>query len=962
MKTDPKEDVDLSVLGNIDSAESNFDVKGNTDTIDPVDGKVLMETIGPEQETADANFSLSGNSTSADDLSAETLDGLPIKSESKPDATQDFVVGNDHTLDFQLGSSKQPGASRVTIPKKIGDFVIQRVLGRGGMGIVYKAFHEKLKRTVALKMILSGTHASSDQLERFISEAKAVAHLQHPNIVQIFDIGEHENLPFFSLEFVDGDSLDKFLLGKPIPPGDAARLLETISRAMQYAHDHGILHRDLKPANVLLTSTGVPKITDFGLAKRLEDIDDSSSTRTGTIMGTPSYMSPEQASGNVRDLGPATDQYSLGAMLYEFMTGRPPFLAAKPIDTILQVISSEPVPPRQLFEKLPVDLETICLKSLQKDPEKRYASCAEFADDLARFYRGEPIIARPVSNAERAWRWCKRNPVLASLSATAALSVLVVAMVSTWSAVAMRSKNTELATVNETLNDTNLQLEQSVESLNSANSNLSQSNEDLKESNEEKLRRSKRLEEYVQSIFKQLNRINVIENPRMRSYKEKTLNATLPLIDELTRELPEGGQADPVKMSALSELADSYREQGMGPEAENAILKAVEIARRRVFVQEGSDASRSNLCLMLSRLSGIRSELQRNIQSSREALEEAIAINRGIISESKSAPNGLGKFPRYRSELSLADYLFALGVLNYRNGNSKHALELYDEATPMLDFVAKKLADESAFNDITDPAKIPKQPEEQELVATVTAKTENVQRGRAMALSRVGELASARSLMEVTLKRLESAYANDEKNPRLARELAGTEHFLGEILAFEGQRDQSLIHLRRAAELGKKTIEAYPDSRELSGSAATFFLSLAQSLQSNNKAEATLWAERSLKVRQDALKTDPTNDRRQLELMVTACNAGQIEKSKEIADKYMAYPSRDVEMLIEIAQAYSVCSTHVPVDQQASIQAKAIDAIQQACKLGFQDWIVLERDIDLAALRDSGAMDHFLKR
>ena len=196
------------------------------------------------------------------------------------------------------------------------------------MGIVYRARHRKLDRDVALKMILAGAHASSDQLQRFVLEARAVAHLQHPNIVQIFEVGEQEGLPYFSLEYVDGQRLDKLVRGKTLPHIDAATIIETLARVMHYAHEHGVLHRDLKPANVLLTKSGIPKVTDFGLAKRLQDVGDSASTRTGTIMGTPSYMSPEQASGNVRELGPATDQYSLGAMLYEFLTGRPPFLAA----------------------------------------------------------------------------------------------------------------------------------------------------------------------------------------------------------------------------------------------------------------------------------------------------------------------------------------------------------------------------------------------------------------------------------------------------------------------------------------------------------------------------------------------------------------------------------------------------------------------------------------------------------
>jgi serine/threonine-protein kinase len=308
-------------------------------------------------------------------------------------------------LDSRLHSRNGQTKEQARIPKQIGSYTIERVLGRGGMGIVYKAFQTKLGRPVALKMILTGSHASEQVLSRFIAEAKAVAHLQHPNIVQIFEVGEHDNLPFFSLEYVNGPPLDKKLDGKPIPPEQSARWMIDICTAMQYAHDNGVLHRDLKPANVLSTKDGILKVSDFGLAKRLEDNSDSSSTREGTIMGTPNYMSPEQARGEVQKLGPATDQYSLGAMLYEFLTGRPPFMAPKPLETIMQVINNDPIPPRQLQPKLPIDIETICLKALQKDPTKRYASCSELAADLKRYLNREPILARPVGKAEQACRW-----------------------------------------------------------------------------------------------------------------------------------------------------------------------------------------------------------------------------------------------------------------------------------------------------------------------------------------------------------------------------------------------------------------------------------------------------------------------------------------------------------------------------------------------------------------------------
>jgi Tol biopolymer transport system component len=301
-------------------------------------------------------------------------------------------------------------------------------LGRGGMGVVYQARHQKLGRVVALKMILSGAHAGEADLARFRTEAEAVARLQHPSIVQIFEVGEHDGRPYFSLEFCGGGSLEKKLAGVPLPPKEAASLAETLARAMHAAHEASVVHRDLKPANVLLTKDGTPKITDFGLAKKL---DEAGQTASGAIMGTPSYMAPEQAGGKSAQIGPRTDVYALGAMLYEYLTGRPPFRAATALDTVLQVIADEPVPPTQLQPRTPRDLETITLKCLQKDPASRYASAQALADDLTRYRTGEPVRARPVGPAGRLWRWGRRNPTVAGLLGVIGLLLVLLAAVMT---------------------------------------------------------------------------------------------------------------------------------------------------------------------------------------------------------------------------------------------------------------------------------------------------------------------------------------------------------------------------------------------------------------------------------------------------------------------------------------------------------------------------------------------------
>jgi tetratricopeptide (TPR) repeat protein/tRNA A-37 threonylcarbamoyl transferase component Bud32 len=304
-------------------------------------------------------------------------------------------------------------------------YEILGTLGRGGMGVVYKARQIKLNRTVALKMILGGAHAGHDMLERFRREAEAVARMQHPNIVQIYEVGEAEGRPFFSLEFVDGGSLDKQIASTPLTAQKAAALVETLARAMQVAHERGIVHRDLKPANVLLTADGTPKITDFGLAKQLEE--ESGQTRSGAVMGTPSFMAPEQASGANDTVGPLADVYALGAVLYDLLTGRPPFKGATVLDTLDQVRNQEPVPPSRLQPKVPRDLETICLKCLHKDAARRYATASELAEDLRRFLAGEPIKARPVGLWTRGIKYARRKPfVVMTWGATAAALLFLV--------------------------------------------------------------------------------------------------------------------------------------------------------------------------------------------------------------------------------------------------------------------------------------------------------------------------------------------------------------------------------------------------------------------------------------------------------------------------------------------------------------------------------------------------------
>ncbi len=374
-----------------------------------------------------------------------------------PEAREPHGQQPDTPVDEQtIDSTSDPMSSHRTKVPYFGDYELIKEVARGGMGVVYKARQVSLNRIVALKMILAGELASENDVRRFHAEAEAAANLDHPGIVPIYEVGEHEGQHFFSMGFVEGQTLAAKIADGPLEPNEAARIVKAVAEAIQYAHDKGVIHRDLKPGNVLLkrsqesrregqeqqgqrtpkapSGTRVsafdsrPLVSDFGLAKRVEGGSDL--TVTGQVLGTPSYMPPEQAAGRLGQIGPASDIYSLGAVLYAAITGHPPFQAANLVDTLTQVLEQEPVAPRVLNPQIPRDLETITLRCLEKDARRRYASAQEMVDELQRFLNGEPILARPVSVPNRFLRWCKRRPLVAGLGATVTILALFVAIAS----------------------------------------------------------------------------------------------------------------------------------------------------------------------------------------------------------------------------------------------------------------------------------------------------------------------------------------------------------------------------------------------------------------------------------------------------------------------------------------------------------------------------------------------------
>ncbi len=342
---------------------------------------------------------------------APLLDCMEVLEGFAPPKTADPV--GEATLGLPAAEGEPP-----RVPADFGSYELLEEIGRGGMGVVYKARQHGLDRIVAVKMILAGYLASAEHVRRFHDEARAAAQLRHPHIVHIHEVGQCHGQHYFAMEYIDGISLAERIARGRVELNTAVRLVEQVARAVQHLHDHGIVHRDLKPSNILLDAEGRPYVTDFGLAKFL--VSDSKATATGVIAGTPSYMSPEQAAGQNAQLGPQSDVYSLGAILYELLTGQPPHRRETALDTLLQVLGSDPAPPRQLNRRIPRELEWICLKCLARSPADRYPSAAELASDLDRFLKGEVLQARSPGWWQRLWSWTRREPTLAARLATLA--------------------------------------------------------------------------------------------------------------------------------------------------------------------------------------------------------------------------------------------------------------------------------------------------------------------------------------------------------------------------------------------------------------------------------------------------------------------------------------------------------------------------------------------------------------
>jgi len=617
--------------------------------------------------------------------------GGPAPSLQKPDGeapSQTLAADDIPTIPPQMLSEK------VAVP----GYEILGELGRGGMGVVYKARQTSLKRMVALKMVLAGAHASKTGLARFRSEAEAVARLQHPNIVQIYEISEHDGRPFFSMEYVDGGSLSSRTASTPQPAEDTAKLMAQLARAMHSAHEAGIVHRDLKPANVLLKGSrlkaegfGVPKITDFGLAKQMDDT--SQLSQTGDVMGTPSYMAPEQAAGKIKEIGPAADIWALGAVLFEMLTGRPPFKAESPMDTLLQVLYSEPVPPSYLRAKLPADLQTICLKCLEKDIRRRYPTALALAEDLERFLEGRPITARPISTFARTVKWTRRHPAVAALLAVIFLAGTGLLAASAYLNVHLNDLAEQREKLRKTADDNAIKAEKSAAEAKKNAETAEQERDkavDAKKAEETQRKEAEanfqKARDAVNQMLTEVSENDLFAMPSMENVRAELLQKALKFHEGFQAQKGSDPKVRQQTGLALQQVGDIYALMGNYRVAEAKYRDAIALFTKLKDEKPAEPAYAADLAdsyFHLGQLYRTRGMLSEAESSYLEARKLQFELSR------------TQKEPRYRKRL--AEIYNDLALVLLRTKRVIEATKAYDDALALQDQLVKEVADDPDY-------------------------------------------------------------------------------------------------------------------------------------------------------------------------------------------------------------------------------------------------------------------------
>ncbi len=684
-------------------------------------------------------------------------------------------------------------------------YQVLKELGRGAMGVVYKARQLALNRIVALKMVLAGQSAGPKMLLRFQIEAEAVARLQHPNIVQIYEIGEQNGCPFFALEFVEGGTLSDHIENKEIPPREAAWVVQHLALAMEQAHRCGVVHRDLKPANVLLAPAAgqakptagrrltdfVPKVSDFGLAKRLED---SGQTQAGSILGTPSYMAPEQAEGRNDLVGPSADIYALGAILYDLLTGRPPFQGKTVLETLQQVKKLDPVAPRLLCPRLPHDLDTICLKCLEKAPAKRYQTAQHLAEDLRRFLANEPILARRTPLWERAWKYCERRPAMAGVAALTVCLLLGLGIGGyVYANVERRHAQKE----------TGLRAD--------AEKERNQANLQRKRADQQRDLADARFQDAQDAVNFMLTRIGeerLEHEPRMELVRRDLLEKALHYYERFLGERGDDPLLRLQTAQAFKRSGDIRRLLGQYKEAEQAFNSAIALFEPLTKDAPAVPLYRQDLAAAYANLGSLLKETDRQADAAK-AYQEARTWQQQLVEQSDPETNE-GKV--YRQQLAATSH--SLAQVQQVQGHPDEALVLLRQALDLQEELCQEHPTPEPF--VRDQAGT---------LGTM-----------AQAYRQLDQVPMALDSLRKSLKLLDKLVPGGKGTPADRRDLARTHTRLAELLE-AGNPRQAELEYRQAVELGQALKDDFPTIPEYRQNLAASYNGLGQALLAQGRRE-----------------------------------------------------------------------------------------------------------------------------
>jgi serine/threonine protein kinase len=912
----------------------------------------------------------------------------PASGRKPPNTTLDYVSSDSagafnlgETVDKAVASSRDDSSFSVSPPDGPGHppavergegrfpvvpgYEILEVLGRGAMGVVYKARHRNLKRMVALKMILAGDQANDLERDRFRVEAEAAAQLQHANIVQVYEVGEQNGCSFLSLEYVNGGSLKERLRGTPQPVQAAAELVQVLAQAMDYAHRKGIVHRDLKPANVMLMQTGpsgprtlstpssggrgwggswlsqpgasestltatplvdqlygIPKIADFGLAKQLEG--DSSQTRSGTILGTPSYMAPEQAAGRSKDVGPLADQHALGAVLYELLTGRPPFHGATMLETLEQVRFQEPVPPSRLQPKVPRDLENICLKCLQKEPSKRYPHASALAEDLHRFIRGEPILARPVSAPERVLRWCRRNPRVATLTGSVIALGIALLFGSIYYNV-MLTEETKEKEKQRKFADEQAQLAKKNEAI--AKEQRDRADESAKVAKEQRKLALTTLGSLITTVQNELKK-----EPRTQNLRRKVLEIAMKDLQAVAKNLD-------VKISLKdSSLAAAHRQMGQiflklgkTSEARDQYQKSDEIYAAMAQQDPSSAEAKAALASSKWLLGLVNLKMKGQTAIARDHYLQA----RNLAAELEKGPRD-PKVPLPAIQALLAEAEDGVGWTTI-DANPKEALEHYLAAMK----IRRQLMDNA--------------PEKER--ANWSFPLSNSYLLVSGASFRSGQESDARQYLRLTLQIRQALAEGHPDNMEYQRHRGFALQRQGDLDLRTGHLEEARVYYLRALDIYRKLVDKEPDDAGFKADLGRSYYDVATvAWLQKNKETATKNYQEACKLRQALADLDREDISARKELMIALARCGQDTEAAKLADSVLKGIGSDPSSLVEVAGCYALCYQALGDNPSASAEKQkrrdtyleaSLKALQRAVDNGFRDRIGLTTEPDL---------------